>query len=196
MPPAKRPGRAPQRLLAQNLLFYSAQRAYVALMFDVLGRLLVAASASDPEVKRELAGFPENFTLGFSVLGDTASLRLRWRAGQLTRCAGGGPADLDVIFKHISHAFMVLSFQESTPSAFANQRILTHGDAALGMRFTRCLNRVQTVALPRFVAARALKAVPALPIAQKLALGAQLYAGVARGLAGLRAHAEPIRSRA
>jgi hypothetical protein len=101
-----------------------------------------------------------------------------------------------VIFKHVSHAFMVLSFQESTPTAFANQRILTHGDAALGMRFTRCLNRVQAVALPHFVAARALKAVPALPIAKKLALGAQLYAGVARGLAGHRAPAEPTRSRA
>jgi hypothetical protein len=190
MSPANRFGRAPQQLLAKNL--YRAQRAFVALMFDVLGRLLVAASASDPELKRELAGFPENFTFGFSVLGAAPSMRLSWRDGRLAQLSGGGPADLDIIFKHVSHAFMVLSFQESAPTAFANQRFLTQGDAALGVRFMRCLNRVQAVALPRVVAARALKAVPHLPITEKLALGAQLYAGVARGLAG-RA---PTRSRA
>jgi hypothetical protein len=169
-------------MLASQRLRYGAQHAYVALMFDVLGRLLIAASARDPEVKRELSGFPEDFTLGFSVLGDSASLRLHWRGERLTRLPGGEAADLDVIFKHVSHAFMVLSFQESTPTAFANQRVITQGDAALAMRFTRCLNRVQAVTLPRFVAARALKAVPPLPLTQKLALGAQLYAGVARGL--------------
>jgi SCP-2 sterol transfer family len=164
-------------------------------MFDVLGRLLVAASTRDPEVKRELDGFPEGFTLGFSVLGDSASLRLRWHGARLTRLAGGEAADLDVIFKHVSHAFMVLSFQESTPSAFANQRLLTQGDAALAMRFTRCLNRVQAVTLPRFVAARALKAVPPLPLSQKLALGARLYAGVARGLGARRPRSAPSTTR-
>lgn len=175
--------RAPQRRLAESSLLYAAQHAYVALMFDVLGRLLVAASASDRELERELAGFPDGFTLGFSVLGAAAKLRLRYGDGRLSRLAGTPSPDLDIIFKHVSHAFLVLSFQESTPRAFANQRMLTQGDAALAMRFTRCLNRVQSVALPRFVAARALKAVPSFSIAEKLSLSARLYAGVARGLA-------------
>lgn len=180
-------GRASQRLLAGSSLLYKAQHAYVALMFDVLGRLLAAASWSDPDVVRELRGFPDGFTLGFSVLGASARLRLRCRAGRLERVPGDVSPDLDIIFKHVSHAFAVLSFQESTPRAFANQRMLTQGDAALAMRFTRCLNRVQGVALPQFVAARALKAVPPLSIAEKLSLGARLYAGVARGFAS-RSH--------
>ena len=160
-----------------------AQRTYVALMLDTLGRLLVAASVSDAEVSRELRGFPEGLTLGFSVLGDAASLRLRYQDGLLARVAKSSSPELNITFKHVSHAFMVLSFQESTPQAFANQRILMHGDAALAVRFTRCLARVQSVILPRFIAARALKAVPSMPIGEKLSLNARLYAGVALGLA-------------
>jgi hypothetical protein len=71
---------------------------------------------------------------------------------------------------------MVFSFQESTAQAFANQRFITQGDAALSMRFTRCLNRVQAVSLPKFIAARALKALPPIPFGEKLALSAQWYA--------------------
>ena len=180
---AKAPERAPRGGLAESTLLYSAQHAYVSLMFDVTGRLLVAASASDAEVQRELSGFPDGFTLGFSVLGASAKLRLRYRAVRLVRLAPSAPADLEVIFKHVSHAFLVMSFQESTPRAFANQRVITQGDSALAVRFTRCLNRVQGVALPSFVAARALKALPPMSIGEKLSLGARLYAGVARGLA-------------
>jgi hypothetical protein len=62
--------------------------------------------------------------------------------------------------------------------------VITQGDSALAMRFTRCLNRVQGVALPNFVAARALKTLPPLSIGEKLSLGARLYTGVALGLAG------------
>jgi hypothetical protein len=169
-----------QAQLVESAARYTLQRAYVALMFDVLARLLVAASRSDPEVRRELAGFPEGLTLGFSVLGASAKMRLRVHDGQLERAPRALEPELDIIFKHISHAFMVLSFQESTPSAFANQRLLTQGDAALSMRLTRCLNRVQAVTLPRFLAERALKAVPSLPLAEKLSLGARLYAGAVR----------------
>jgi hypothetical protein len=70
----------------------------------------------------------------------------------------------------------VFSFQESTPQAFANQRFITQGDAALSMRFTRCLNRVQAVSLPSFIAARALGVLPPISLTDKLKLSARLFA--------------------
>jgi hypothetical protein len=167
----------------ESALLYSAQHSYVVMMLEVIGRLMVAASARDPELQRELAGFPDNLTFGFSVLGASAKLRLRWRGGLLSRLSGDHPAGLEVTFKHIGHAFMVLSFQESSAQAYANQRLVMQGDPALAVRFTRCLNRVQGVTLPRFVAARALKAVPSLSVGDKLSLNARLWAGVARDLA-------------
>jgi hypothetical protein len=50
------------------------------------------------------------------------------------------------------------------------------------MRLGRCLNRMQAVALPTRVATRALKAYPALGIAEKLPLAARLYGRVVRNL--------------
>lgn len=171
-----------ERKLGESSHVYAAQRAYAALMLDIIGRLLVAGAESDEEIKRELTGFPEGLTIGFAVMGDSLSVRLRVRGGKLERLTGNLKPDLEIIFKHISHAFMVFSFQESTARAFANQRMITQGDPSLAMRFTRCLNRVQALALPRFLVERALKAVPAISIGEKLSIGAKLYLGVTRSL--------------
>jgi hypothetical protein len=152
-------------------------------MFDVLGRLLVAGSAVDPEIRRELLGFPEGYSIGFAVLGDTLALRIA-RKGQrfVPEPSRAGRPDLEIVFKHVAHAFALLSFQESTPTAFANDRMLSHGDVALSMRFTRCLDRVQGIMLPDPIAALALKSLPRVPLAERLRLAAQITAGVVQGL--------------
>jgi hypothetical protein len=162
---------------------YAAQRAYVAGLLEVSSHLLVAASYADREIQRELAGMPDDIVIGFSVLGDSVAMRLKCRGARLMRMPPGHPADLDIIFKHITHAFMVLSFQETTPFAFANQRFITQGDAALSMRFTRCLNRMQLVTLPAIVTKRAFAGVSPVPLAEKISVSAKLYANLARSFA-------------
>jgi hypothetical protein len=171
-----------EQKLGEGGVSYAAQRAYVAALLEVSSRLLVAASLSDPEVQRELSAMPDGVVIGFSVLGDSVGMRLRYREGQLQRLPTSHPADVDIIFKHITHAFMVLSFRETTPQAFANQRFVTHGDAALSMRFTRCLNRMQLVTLPRALTKRALAKAAPLPLGEKLAISAKLYLNLLRKL--------------
>jgi hypothetical protein len=169
--------------LGEGTLSYAAQRAYVGSLLQVSGHLLVAASYADAEIQRELASMPEGLVIGFSILGDELSMRLRVQGGRLGRMPARHPADLDIIFKHVTHAFMVLSFQETTPQAFANQRFITQGDAALSMRFTRCLNRMQLVTLPALVTKRAFPNVPQPTLSEKLGVSAKLYANLARLLA-------------
>lgn len=169
---------------------YRAQRAYVAAVFALLERLIVAASTVDPVVREELAAFPEDTTIGFSILGETLALRLRVRGGRLVPAREpSGPSDgvsgrpdLEVVFKHLTHAFLLLSLQESSATAYARDRMITHGDVALTMRFMRCADRVQGVMLPGPLAARALKALPPLPIATRLGLAARIAGGVAKRL--------------
>jgi hypothetical protein len=159
-------------------------------MFEVLERLIVAASTVDPMVREELAAFPEGCTIGFAILGETLTLRLQVRGGQLVsaRPASGRPdgpsgrPDLEVVFKHLSHAFLLLSLQESSATAYARDRMVTHGDVALTMRFMRCADRVQGVMLPGPLAARALKSLPPLPTATRFGLAARIAGGVARRL--------------
>jgi hypothetical protein len=156
---------------------YAKERAYVSLMMWTIGGLLQAASAQDAVLAEEVAGFPEGMVIAMSIFGDRLRLRLRVTGGVFQRLPERDPAsaDLEIVFKHLAHAFLVLSFQEATARAIANDRMITRGDTALAMRFVRCLNRLEAVVLPRLVAERALKRYPALPLAQKLPLAARVY---------------------
>ena len=161
---------------------YTAQRAYVAIMFETIGRLLEAASQSDPEIERELAGFRDGFSIGFSILGDPAlKMRVGVRNGRFVRLPRNIHPELEIVFKHVSFAFYVLSFKESTSRAYANERMVTHGDTPHALRFVRCMNRMQAVALPRFVADRALKGFPDITAPEKRKLVTELYVRLLSG---------------
>lgn len=160
-------------------LAHKSQRAYVALMFDVLGRLLAAGSKADPVIQRELTGFADGYSVEFAILGDPLTVRVVHRDGRLALDPRRDQrADLRIVFKHLSHAFALLSFRESTPRSFANSRMITDGDVALTMRFVRCLDRVQGVILPDPVAARALKSLPKIALRERLRLAAAIGGGV------------------
>jgi hypothetical protein len=162
---------------------YRVQRQVVALMFDVMGRLLEAASRTDPVMQREIAGFPEGLTIGFALLGDSLTMRVRVHEGQFLRVSTEQRPELEIVFKHVSHAFWVLTFQESTAVAFAHERAITRGETALAMRFVRCLYRMQALALPERVVERALKApLPVFAPRERIVLRARLYAELTRGL--------------
>lgn len=162
---------------------YRAQRAYVRVMLALMERLLVASSAVDPVIRAELASFPEGCTIGFAILGETCTLRVRIRGGELVPAHDRDERpDLEVVFKHVAHAFALLSLGESSSTSYARDRMVTHGDVALTMRFMRCADRVQGVMLPPMLAARALKSVPDLPLGTRLGLRARVLGAVTKGL--------------
>ena len=164
---------------------YRAQLAFVRTMLPLLGGLLEAGSEVDPVVRHEVASLPEDLIFGMTVFGADAQLRLARRGDTLVQLApeSAPRPTLDIVFKHVSVAFLVVSFQESTALAFARGRLVVHGDTALAMRVTRCLDRMEAVTLPGPVAARALKAVPHIPLAERLPLAARYYAVAAKNAA-------------
>ena len=160
----------------------TAQKAYVALMINVIARALVSASVVDEEVRHELSGIPENFIIQMKVLPNGANFYVQVQADKsLKRLADfTGKPDLAVKFKHVSHAFLVFSFQESTPRAFANDRIIVDGDVSFAIRFVRILNKLQALILPKLIAEAAVKRYPSdLGITEKAGKAAQIYLGVA-----------------
>ncbi|MCD6061495.1 MAG: hypothetical protein K0S16_1806, partial [Moraxellaceae bacterium] len=90
-----------------------------------------------------------------------------------------GKPDLCARFKHLSHAFLVLSFQEGTARAFANDRIYVDGDVSHAIRLVRCLTRMEVLILPKLVAERAVKRYPDISVAEKLGLATRIYGRVA-----------------
>jgi hypothetical protein len=164
---------------------YPLQRLYVTGMLRLVGGLLEAASRADAALRDEIAGFPDGLCIGMSVLNERPRLRLRVHQGRFVYLPDGDTRpDLEIVFKHITHAFLVLSFQEGTAQSYARSRMISHGDVALTMRFVRCLNRMEAVTLPRLVAARALKAYPPLPLREKLPVSLRTYGRLVTSVLG------------
>ena len=153
------------------------QDLYVRLMMAIVGRGLVAISQVDATVRRELAVLPEGYTIGMRVMPAGPAFVVCVGPGGRLELVTPAPERprLGVCFKHRAHAFLVFSFQEGTARAFANDRMYVDGDVSHAVRVVRCLDRMEAVILPRFVAARAVKRLPAMSLAQKLGLGLRVY---------------------
>ncbi len=138
------------------------QLAYVKLMMDVVGRGLVMASQVDSEIQEEVSKFPVHFVLSMNVFPNGPAFFARVTEDkqlELLKRAEKKP-DLTITFKHVSHAFLVFTFQESTAQAYANDRMIADGDVSAGIRFVRCLNKLEILILPKLVASLAVKQYP------------------------------------
>jgi hypothetical protein len=166
---------------AVQRLIPTAQKAYVALMMDTIARALISASQIDGELKDEVAGFPANFVLQMMVMPNGSSFTLQVQADKSLKRLDNfkGKPDLSVKFKHLTHAFLVFSFQESTSRAFANDRMIADGEVSYAIRLVRCLNKLEALILPKMVAELAVKRYPtSLTLNEKMAKAAQIYAQV------------------
>lgn len=139
-----------------------AIRAYVSFMMAFIARGLCAASRVDDVVREEVEGLPPGFTFEMGVLPNGPTLRLR-RTDEGTlveETVSGERPELGIRFKHLRHAFVSFTFQESTARSFADDRMLVDGDPALAMRMQRILDRLLFLTLPELVAVKALKRLP------------------------------------
>jgi len=150
-------------------------RAFVGLMMKFIARGLCAASVVDPVAREELAAFADGFVFEMGVLPDGPSLRLRKENGVLVPADDAKP-ELAIRFKHLRHALVSFTFQESTAQSFASERMLLDGDIPNAMRMQRVLDRLLVLTLPRAIAEKALKRVPVIPPREKVAAVARLYA--------------------
>jgi len=159
------------------------QQAYVKLMMDVIGRGLVMASQVDEEIKKEVAQFPANFSLSMKVFPHGPAFIARvTEEKQLELVKSMDTAlDLTITFKHLHHAFLVFSFQESTSQAFAHDRMIADGDISYAIRLVRCLNKMEALILPKMVAQLAVKEYPSnLSLKEKLTEASSIYLKIAQ----------------
>ena len=159
------------------------EQAYVKIMMDVIGRGLVMASQVDDEIRHEVSKFPVGFVLSMKVFPNGASFIAKVNEKhqlELVTSLQGKP-DLTITFKHLHHAFLVFSFQESTSQAFANDRMIADGDLSNAIRLVRCLNKMDALILPKMVAELAVKEYPTeLSLKEKLSGAANIYLKVAQ----------------
>lgn len=156
---------------------------YVKLMMDVIGRGLVMASQVDTEIQHEVSQFPVGFHLSMNVFPNGPSFVVEVNEQHqlvLLKQTQQKP-DLTITFKHLHHAFLVFSFQESTARSFANDRMIADGDISHAIRLVRCLNKMEALILPKLVAELAVKQYPQhLSLKEKINSAANIYLKVAQ----------------
>ena len=159
------------------------QFAYVKLMMDVVGRGLVMASQVDDEVQEEVSKFPVGFILSMNVFPNGPAFVARVAEEKQLELLSNykGKPDLTITFKHLTHAFLVFSFQESTAQAFANDRMIADGDVSSAIRLVRCLNKMEALILPKLIANLAVKRYPVeLTLKEKFTGAKNIYLKVAQ----------------
>lgn len=170
-------------MIATKSVKPALQQAYVKLMMDVIGRGLVMASQVNEEIKKEVAQFPANFSLSMKVFPHGPAFIARVteeKQLELVKSMDTAP-DLTITFKHLHHAFLVFSFQESTSQAFAHDRMIADGDISYAIRLVRCLNKMEALILPKMVAQLAVKEYPSnLSLKEKLTEASSIYLKIAQ----------------
>ncbi|MGP4845926.1 hypothetical protein ACTXGQ_17465 [Marinobacter sp. 1Y8] len=172
-------------MLAKRLkpMALQARRLYVELMFQVMGRAMQGLSEVDASAREEAQTLPVGFLFEMKVMPAGSNLIVEHLGEGYLKYHGAAaprPIDLSIQFKHIAHAYMVVSFQEKTAVAFANDRMLVDGDVSYAIRMTRILNRLEVFILPKLVASRAVKEYPAnLGLSEKVVSAARIYLKVA-----------------
>ena len=161
------------------------QVIYVDIMTWLIGRLLEAASHVDKKIQGEIVALPEDFVFSMGSLPDGPEFIMKKQIDGTLCCLrkkGINAADLIISFKHVKHAFLVFSFQEGTARSFTNERILLDGEINLAMIIVRCLDRMEALVLPRFIAVKALKRYPPIRLSEKLVLALKIYIQFLMGL--------------
>ena len=155
----------------------------VKTIFIILGRAFQSGSGHDPEIRKEIAVWPENFTVMMNVLPECPRMILEKNHGKFKyRESNFIESDLVINFKNIECAFMVLTPQIGPAQAFAQRRMTVSGNLADAMIFTRCLNIIIAYLYPKFVCKRLLKRVPAMTARKQLTRVIIYTAGIPFGL--------------
>lgn len=166
-------------------LNYQAQKAYVATMMKIIGNGLAAMSTRDEEARNELRNIRPGFVMQMTVFpsGPTFTLQVGENGSAKVLADAPGRPDLVIRFKHVSHAFQVFSFQEGTARAFANDRMVVDGSLGEAMIFVRCLNKMQQLILPKFIAQGVIKRYDKnLGLAEKLSKATRIYGEVFKNI--------------
>jgi hypothetical protein len=138
--------------------------AYLSFMLWFVGRAIQAAAKVDADVKKEFEILPEGFTMALKsapngpamVIGKDAKGNVKY----MGRKTDGLSLNVSMTIKHIEGFFLIFTFQESTPTANARDRLFVEGNLPEACAAVRVLDIVQVYLLPKPIAKLAVKRYP------------------------------------
>jgi hypothetical protein len=133
-------------------------------MLWFVGRAIQAASRVDAGVREEFGGIPNGYKFSLGVLPDGPCMIIGKDETGKIRYLGSHPegmnVDLKIGIKNLEAAILLFTFQESTATAVARDRLIVDGDIPRACAAVRILNLVEVFLLPGIIAKLAVKRYP------------------------------------
>ncbi len=140
------------------------KRLYLAIMLWFVGRAIQAASRVDAGVREEFGAIPNGYKFSLGVLPDGPCMIIGKDETGKIRYLGSHPegmnVDLKIGIKNLEAAILLFTFQESTATAVARDRLIVDGDIPRACAAVRILNLVEVFLLPGIIAKLAVKRYP------------------------------------
>jgi hypothetical protein len=151
------------------------------VFFFFIGMGMQTAYRIDPDVKKEVDSWPETFSFCMSVVGGPSMLMLK-KEGSFQYLGEKEVfyADVEMCWKNITFAYLVMTGRISVPNAVYHNRQFVRGSLRYTMSIIRIMNVVQTLLLPNFIARFYIKEVPKLTF-KKLINRAITYFNISYG---------------
>lgn len=135
------------------------------VFFFFIGMGMQTAYRIDPDVKKEVDTWPETFSFRMAVVGGPSMLMLKKaRSFQYLGEKEVFYADVEMWFKNITFAYLIMTGRISVPNAIYHNRQFVKGNLNYVISAIRVLNIVQTLLLPNFIARFYIKEVPQLTV--------------------------------
>ncbi len=143
------------------------KRLYLSIMLWFMGRAIQAAARVDREVRQAFDTIPNGFTFALNVAPDGPAMVVgKDKAGKV-RYLGANTQqrylDLKLTLKNIETAILLFTFQESTVTATARDRLFVDGEIPAACSVVRILDMVEVFLLPKRLASLAVRRYPQWP---------------------------------
>ncbi len=139
----------------------------VSIGFYALGRGTESVSRFNKEVKKELAVWPNGFTIMLKIAPNGSEIWLQKSGDKINMVnKQSKEADLIVYFKNLDTMYRIILTLNNVHTAFSQNRIMVSGDLSNAMVLIRILNKVQSYLFPSFLSKNVLKRVPKFTIGE------------------------------
>jgi hypothetical protein len=151
------------------------KRFYVSLLLFIFGRAFQAAAKVDPVAKAEFDSMPSDFMLDLCVAPNGPHMIVGKDSKGRIRYFGWNPKGrritLSMKIKHLEAAILMFTFQESSCTATARDRLIVEGDLPVASGVLRIMDLLEVLLLPKFIAKFGVKRYPnriQMPLGRKL----------------------------
>ncbi|MFP4557141.1 MAG: hypothetical protein ACLFNU_09740 [Bacteroidales bacterium] len=140
------------------------KRIYVGLLLFIFGRAFQAVAKVDPIAKREFENMPPGFMLNLCVAPNGPHMIVGKDKHGKIRYYGSNPKGkmitLSMKIKSLEAAMLMFTFQESSCTATARDRLIVEGDLPVASAVLRIMDLLEVLLLPKFIAKLGVKRYP------------------------------------